>query len=715
MPVETLEAPVQSRAERSIDRLLRPRSVAIVGASEKPGALGASVLANLERNGFAGEIHLINPKRAEIAGRACLPGIEALPWGVDAAVLAIPRAGVVDAIRQLAARGVGSAVIFSAGFAEGGEAGLAEQRDIARIAAEAGMLIEGPNCLGMVNHYDGVPLTFVETAVTPPVGGAAGIGIVSQSGAMAAVLGTTIASRGLGLTFSVSTGNEAGSGVEDYVEYLVGDAGTRVITMIVEQFRQPQRFLAAARAAAAAGKTIVLLHPGKSSAARESAATHTGAMAGNYAVMRLLVAQAGVVVAETLEELSDIAEIVARSPALPSGGTAVLGESGAFKALMLDLAEELALPLPALTDACSPALRAALPEFVGVSNPLDLTAQGLVDPDLYARTLTALFGDDRIGTIIIGIIQTDPVTIGIKVPPILRAMQERDGDKPVIFAGLDEGAPIPAEHVEALRSLGIPYFPASERALRAVTRLIRAQAASPQGATPSGEAALRLPDAGGVIPEHAAKALLAPFGFAFPPSHLATSPAEARALAEQLSFPVVLKAQSSALSHKSDAGGVLLNLRDADAVEAGWHRMVADVAGHLPDVALDGILVEKMGARGVELIVGARSDPDWGPVILVGFGGVQAEILKDVRLIAPGMSRSAILAEIGQLKAAALLHGWRGSPALDLDALAALVERLGAVMLANPRIREIDLNPVILYPQGQGVVALDALMLVDPS
>lgn len=714
MAVDTLSSPRPATAAAPIERLLRPRSVVIVGASEKPGALGASVLSNLTRNGFAGEIHLINPKREEIAGRPCLPTIDDLPDGVDVAVLAIPRAAVLDSIRALARRGVGAAVIFSAGFAEGGEEGLAEQCEIGRIAAESGMMVEGPNCLGLVNYVDSIPLTFVETEATP-LGDRPGIGIVSQSGAMAAVLGVTLASRALGLSFSVSTGNEAASGVEDYVDYLVAHPGTRVIAMIVEQFRKPQRFLAAARAAREAGKTIVLLHPGKSSAARESAATHTGAMAGDYPVMRLLVERAGVVFAETLEELGDIAEIALRCPALPSGGTVVLGESGAFKALTLDLCEEIGLALPAIDDSDAPALRAALPAFVGVSNPLDLTAQGLIDPDLYNRTLSALFGDQRFGTILLGIIQTDPVTTGIKIPPILEAMRAQGGEKPVIFAGLDEGAPIPAAHIEALRNLSIPYFPSNERALRAIKRLTALAERDFTTAGPRGELTIDLPAGGGVIPEYRAKQLLAPLGLPFPSAELATSVADAQAIAARLGSAVVLKAQSAELSHKSDAGGVVLNLSGDEAVASGWDRLMQGVSAHSPGLLLDGVLVEKMGQRGLELIVGARSDPDWGPVILVGFGGVQAEILKDVRLIAPDMPRAAILAELGKLKSAALLHGYRGSPALDVDAVAALVETLGAIMLANPRIREVDLNPVVLHPAGQGAVALDALMLIDPQ
>ncbi|CAM5524520.1 acetate--CoA ligase family protein [Sphingobium scionense] len=710
MTVETLTPP-QATARLSLDRLLRPRSVVIVGASDKPGALGASVLSNLVRNGFAGDIHLINPKRAEIGGRPCLPSVDALPQGVDAAVLAIPRVAVLDAVRALAERGVGSAVIFSAGFAEGGEEGLAEQREIGRIAAASGMVVEGPNCLGMTNFIDRIPLTFVETNARP-LGDRPGIGIVSQSGAMACVLCTTLASRDLGLSFSVSTGNEAASGVEDYVDYLIDDPATRVIAMIVEQFRKPRLFLAAAARARRAGKTIVLLHPGKSSAARESAATHTGAMAGDYQVMRAKVERAGVIFAETLEELGDIAEIALRCPVLPAGGVAVMGESGAFKALTLDLCEGLALDLPVIGDSDSPALRTALPDFVGVSNPLDLTAQGLVEPDLYYRTLAALFDDDRFGSIVAGIIQTDPVTVGIKLPPILRAVQDLAPQKPVIFAGLDEGAAIGADYVASLRALNIPYFPSTERALRALKRLNDfarrdfTQADMPPLPAPG------LPTEGGVVPEYRAKQILGPLGIPVPEGAFCASIEQALQAADRLGYPVALKAQSADLSHKSDAGGVILNLADADQLRAGWDRLFANVAAYDAGLTLDGALLESMGARGIELIVGARSDPDWGPVILAGFGGVTAEILQDVRLLTPDLPIEAIIGELHQLKQAALLRGFRGAPALDVAAVAQIIATLGRILLTEPAIREIDLNPVILYPQG--AVALDALMLTAP-
>ncbi|WP_298199176.1 acetate--CoA ligase family protein [Novosphingobium sp.] len=692
-----------------ITRLLRPKSVAVVGASDKPGALGASVLGNLDRNGFAGTVYPINPNREAIGARPCLASVADLPEGVDVAVLAIPQPAVLDAVRGLAARRCGAVIVFSAGFAEGGPEGLAQQAEIARIAAEAGMVLEGPNCLGMVNHVDGVPLTFVETECLAPSGRAA-IGIVSQSGAMAAVLGTTLQARDLPLSYAVSTGNEAGSAVEDYVDWLVDEPNTAVIAMIVEQFRHPRRFLAAAARVRAAGKRIVLLHPGKSSAARESAATHTGAMAGDYPLMRAKVERAGVVFAETLEELGDIAEILVRCAPLTRPELAVLGESGAFKALTLDLAEELQLPLAPLGDADSPALREALPPFVPVSNPLDITAQGLSQPSIYTRSLKALRDDSRVGGIVCGIIQGDPVTSGIKVPAILAALDERPLGKPMVFAGLDEGAGIPARFIAELRARGVPWFPTSERAFRALARLGARLAHDLADHSPAPLAVPGLRDASGVIPEYRAKALLAPLGVPFPPGRFAATLDEAVAAAEALGFAVAIKAQSAALSHKSDAGGVALNLGDAAAVRAAWAAMHDSVAAYDAAIRLDGVLVEAMGRRGVEMIVGARNDPDWGPIVLAGFGGVTAEILQDVRLITPDLSETQIVAELGRLKSAALLHGYRGAPPLDVAALARLIRTVGAILLAEPGLRELDLNPVILHPAGEGVVALDALI-----
>ena len=693
-----------------MDRLLRPRSVAIVGASPTPGSFGASILTNLDNAGYKGKIHLINPKRSEIGGRPCVASVDDLPEGVDCAVLAIPRVAVLDTVLACARRKVGGVIIYSAGFAEAGEQGRLEQERLAEIAREHNIVIEGPNCLGIVNYVDGIPLTFVVTPVSPFRAGP-GVAIVSQSGAMAAVLGVSLRHHGLQITYSASTGNEAASGVEEFLEYMIAEENTRVVAMIVEQFRKPKKLLALAQRAREAGKHIVLLHPGSSSAARASAATHTGALAGDYNLMRTKVSHAGIIVVDTIEELVDVTDIVSRCPKLPVGGAAVFTESGAFKALTLDLCERLALPLPALADATAAALRAVLPDFIPPTNPLDITAQGLVDPDLYRRCIPPVLADEQYGSLVLAIILTDETTSGLKFPPILAALRDIKPTKPVIFAGLDEGAQIDPKYVEQLRELGVPFFPSSDRAFRALAHVTR-HATRMQTERETPETSLThvtLPS--GVIPEYLSKKLLAGANIPMPVGELATTADEAQAIAAKIGYPVVLKAQAAALTHKSDVGGVALKLQTPEAVAAAWHKMQADIASALPDLKLDGILVETMGEWGTELIVGAHSDPEWGPVLLIGLGGVLAEALGDTRLIVPDLSREAVVAELLQLKSAKLLQGFRGAPPVDLEAVADIVVRLGEFVLANPTVREVDINPVIVYAKGNGAVALDALIV----
>jgi acyl-CoA synthetase (NDP forming) len=696
-----------------IDRLLRPKSVAVVGASDRPGALGATLLNNLVQYEFDGDIYPVNPKREEIAGLTCYPTVNDMPEGVDCAVIAIPRPFVLQTVRDLAERGCGAVVIYAAGFSEAGEAGMKEQLELGAIAEEYGMVIEGPNCLGCTNYVTRVPLTFVETNMISPPEGARAVGIASQSGAIAAVLATMLHPRGCYVSTSVSTGNEAGTGVEDYVEWLVDDPSTHVISMYLEAVRRPKAFLAAVRRAREAGKPVVVLHPGKSDKAQESAATHTGAMAGDYALMKAKLGREGVIFADTLEELGDITEIALRCPALPGANMAVLGESGALRGLAFDIAEDIGLDLIDLNDANSPALRAVLPDFVPVSNPTDITALGLSEPEIYTKVLTCLLDDDRIGSVVASIIQSDPITCGIKLPHIIKVLEDGTFPKPLVFAGVDEGARVPEEWIAGLRKVGIPWFPSTERAYRAIARLADLSKRELGDASQAPVVVPGLGEVAGVVPEYQAKALLAPLGISFPESKFAASAEEAAAVAGEIGYPVVMKAQAAALGHKSEAGGVLLNLYDGEAVRQAFGQMFDNVAAYDGSIVLDGVLIEAMGKMGTEMIVGAKGDPEWGPVVLVGFGGVTAEILKDVVLVTPDLSEQQVVARLLKLKQARLLTGYRGSPALDVAALAKLVVDMGRIMVGNPAIREVDLNPVIIHPEGDGVVALDALMLVE--
>ena len=691
----------------SLNRLLRPRSIAIIGASATPGSLGASVLGNLERQRYVGEIHLVNPNRAEINGRPCVASALDLPPGIDCAVLAVPRAAVLQAVRDCAARNIGGVIIYAVGFAESGPEGLTQQQEIARIAVQSGMVIEGPNCLGMVNYIDGAPLTFVETPARRLTG--QGVAIVSQSGAIAAILSVSLHNRDVALSFTVSTGNEAVSGVEDYLEYMIEDEQTSVITLIAEHFRDPQRLLTLARRAAALGKPVVLLHPGRSQAARASAATHTGAMVGDDAVMRVMVQDAGFILVESLAEVLDVTELLARCPGPFSGGTMLLTESGAFKALALDQCIEAGVPLPEISDSNATRLRETIPDFIPATNPLDLTAQALVDPDIYSRALEALLDDPQFGVLMFGIILTDEATSGRKLPAIIQAIKNLKPTKPVIVAGLDEGAAVAPAHIKALRELGVPFFHSAERVFLALARL-KPHPPRPAFAAPAIHSIAPLRP--GIMAEYRAKHLLKELGLTTPPGHLAGTIAEAETIARSIAYPVVLKAQSPDLPHKTEAGGVILNLADAASLRQGWARLHENIAAYHPGLTLDGVLVETMGARGTELIIGARRDADWGPVLLAGFGGVMAEVTQDIRLMPPGLCEAAILDELRKLAGGVILDGFRGSPPLDIVAVADIIMRLDAFVSAHPEVKEIDINPVIVYPQGQGALALDALMLV---
>jgi acyl-CoA synthetase (NDP forming) len=698
---------------QQVDRLLRPKSVAVVGASDRTGALGATLLNNLVQYEFAGDIYPVNPKRDELLGLKVYHSVEELPEGIDCAVLAIPRPFVLDTVRQLAARKCGAVVIYSAGFSEAGEEGMRDQQELARIAHESGMVVEGPNCLGCTNYVARVPLTFVETNMQSPPKGTRAVGIASQSGALAAVLATALHPRGLYVSTSVSTGNEAASGVEDYVEWLIDDEDTHVIAMYVESLRRPKAFVAAARRAREAGKPIVMLHPGKSNKAQESAATHTGAMAGDYQLMKAKLSREGVIFADTLEELGDITEIALRCQALPGANMAVLGESGALRGLAFDIAEDIGLDLIDLNDANSPELRAVLPDFVPVSNPTDITALGLSEPEIYTKVLTTLLEDERVGSVVASIIQSDPITSGIKFPHIIKVLEDGTFTKPLVFAGVDEGARVPQEYIDGLRKVGIPWFPSTERAYRAIARLaeLAKRDLTDRSATPLKVEGLE--QVSGVVPEYQAKELLRPLGIEFPESRFAANEEQACLAAEAIGYPVVMKAQAAELGHKSDAGGVILNLTSADEVRGAFTRMFQNVAAYDKSIALDGVLIEAMGKMGTEMIVGAKHDPEWGPVVLAGFGGVTAEILKDVKLFTPDMDQAAVHSGLLELKQAAILKGYRGSAAKDVAALAELIVLTARIMAGNPRIREIDLNPVIIHAEGEGVVALDALMLVD--
>ncbi len=693
-----------------IARLLRPRSVAIVGASPEPGSIGGAVLANLERFRYGGEIHLVSRSRAEINGRPCVSSIDELPLGVDAVVLVVPEAAVLEAVAACVRRKAGGALVFASGFSETGEAGRAKQEKLAAIAREGGLALNGPNCLGFVNFLDGVPLTFefLGEYREPPN---SGVAIIGQSGAMIGNIRSALWGRGIPVAYAVSTGNEAVLGVEEIFGALVGDANIGMVALFIEQVRRPALFLDLVARARALGKPVVLLHPGRTARARESAKSHTGALAGDHALMRTILSHRGVVLADTLDELFDVSAVLTRWPDPPARGAGVITNSGAFRGLALDLGEEIGLDFPALAGATVDALKPMFPPFASVDNPLDTTTLAFSKPEIFAVAAKALLDDPGIGSLMISVVAGPPRLQVAKSDSILPVMAT--ARKPVAFVILGDQETLVDEFNRAVQKSGLPFFRSPDRAMRALAQITdcgRALEAASAPARASGLAPIPLTESG-AIAEYRAKRWFAAAGIRVPEGALARNVEEAQEIAARIGYPVAAKAQASALTHKSDAGGVILGIADANALFAAWERLQQGVRRAQPDLALDGVLVERMAEPGLEMFVGARRDPDWGVVLMVGLGGIWIEALEDVRLLPPGLGEQAIIAEIRKLKGARLLLGIRGSAPLDEFAVASTVAIIAELMQVTPRLSEIDINPLIVYPAGKGVQALDALII----
>jgi acetate---CoA ligase (ADP-forming) len=712
----SIVSPVTSRTAASavIGSIMRPRSVAIVGMSAKPGSAGQIVLELLGNNKFDGPIHLVGRGAGDIGGRKVLGSIDELPIGVDLAIFTLPAGAVREAVEGCVRRKVKAAVVFASGFAEAGGDGVADQEQIAAIARAGGLALVGPNCLGLMNFVNGFAAVFFSPKAIPrlPEGSRGAVAIVAQSGGLGNHLEAGLTVRGVPVSCWISTGNEAGLGLADFVQYLLDDPVTQVIALYVEDIRRPQEFLDIAAEAMRRGKPIVMMHPGRGAKAKEAAQSHTGALSGDHAVMRTLVEHAGVVMVDTLDELVDVSEILARFPKPSKGDLGILTFSGAFCGIAHDFCEDIGVRVPPLSQATKDYLTPLLPSFLPPKNPLDLGTQTIWQPELLPTCVEALLRDPAIGGLAISIPATSPTHSVLYVKGIVAATAT--GGKPVALAILGDGSPLAPEFIEVVRNNNVVLSRSSDRTLRAMGKVIgygnRNSALAERKAAPA--AAVSIPDLGkGPQPEWLGKKVLAALGLQVPAGGLACSGEEAVGIADRIGYPVAMKAQAAKLTHKTEAGGVILRLADAEAVRKAWATLHANVERAQPGLKLDGVLVETMSPPGLELVVGARRDPRWGPVVMLGLGGVWVEALGDVRLMPPDLSEEEIAVELGKLKTAKLLGGFRGSAPVDVKAVAAAAAALGRLMRAHSEITEIDVNPLVVHASGSGATALDALIV----
>jgi acetate---CoA ligase (ADP-forming) len=697
--------------QKAVARLLRPRSVAIVGASEDPNTIGGRVLNNLVRAGFAGPLHLVSRTRNELLGRSCVRSIDDLPEGVDALVLMVPAEAVLDSVAACARRKVNGVIIFSSGFAEVDDAGKAAQKELKARAEKTGMLIVGPNCLGFTNYVDGVPLTFDDykpIAATGP-----GIALIAQSGGLVNAIRDSIVGSGVRVTHNVSTGNEAVVTAEDFLDAIIDDAAVKTVILFLEQVRNPKRLLRIAAKARAAEKSIVLMQPGQTAKAQQAAQSHTGSLTGDHALIKAVLGSEGVAVVESFDALVDVALILHRFPAPDVPGAAVLTNSGAMRGVIFDIAEREGLELVEFSKATDDALRALVPAYMPTENPFDIATLPFRMPDAWGTVAKLLLEEPRAGVLVVSLF---PGTLSQQaermkfVMPYLRATR-----KPVAFTMLGEPMALAEEFVAEMRAANIPLFRSTERAIRAMAAVVAVGQARQRRKRQAPKLVLPAPSLprGGPIAEYRSKELLAAAGIPIPRGALAKDVAQAAKIATQIGYPVVLKAQAALLSHKSDAGGVITNVIDAAALGDAWERLHSNIRRARPDLQLDGVLVEEMARPGLEMIIGARRDPDWGAVLMLGMGGIWVETLRDVQLLPADADEQTIVAALKKLRGAPLLHGSRGSKPVDLAAIARVAASLADFLLHSPEVSEIEINPLLAYPEG--ALALDALIVTRPA
>lgn len=684
--------------------MLRPRSIAIAGASDR-SRWSLTAFDNLRR-GFTGDVHLVNRRGGSVHGRAAAESCAALGAKVDVGIVLLPAEATAEAVRDLAAAGANSAVLLTSGFAETGAAGAAVQRELGELARGLGVRLLGPNSLGFINFVD---RAYVWTTPVRAPTRNHGVGLISQSGATAHFLATLAYQQDVGLSHVVATGNEADLDASDFARALVDDPATRAIAMFIETVRTPAAFLAAAEAAFAAGKPLVVLKVGASEVAVQSALAHTGALVGDDRVFDGICRQFGIVRTRSIEELLAIADIAARAGQLRPGGLGMVTNSGGVCEIAADTAAARGMTFPPLSGAAAEAVRASIPGFATPHNPLDLT--GAISPEQCGAVTTILAAQPDIAAMLCPYYEapTNEADVSDRLTALHTALARSLTEAPVPGFVVS----YTATHLNDLSrrivaEIGLPYLACGmDRALAGFAAVMAWSERRRQGAAALDRRA-RPEIAGRPASEHAALRVLAAHGVPVVPATLAFSADAAVAAAGD--GPVALKIASADIGHKSDIGGVALNLSGADAVREAFARLHANARLHAPNAVIDGVLVAPMRSGGIELFVGVSQDSQWGPVLAVGLGGVWVEVLQDVALALLPVDAAEVRRMLAGLRGTKLLQGQRGLPPADLEAVADAVVRIGDAALGfGPDLAALDVNP--LWVRGSHVEALDALCI----
>ena len=708
-------------AFRDLSPLLNPQSIAVVGATERPGSAGRLVLENLRQLGYQGRVYPVHPQHRQVLGWRCYPDLASLPGAVDCVAVLLGASKTLPVLRAAVQRGARAAWVLASGFAEAGPQGAQVQAQLSRLAQESGLLLCGPNCIGVANLVDGVATYSV--ALKPGARPGA-VSAVVQSGAIC--MGLANAAR-FGFRYLISSGNEALLDSADYIGHLVGDPHTEVIIAFLEGIASPGKFVAAAEAAARAGKPLLVVKVGRSEPARQAVQAHTGALAGSDAVCDAVFRRWGITRLDTLDELLAAAQLFVTCP-LPQGdGIGLLSLSGGQIGLLADLAHDLGLRFAPFSEGAQRELSRVLPPYSRISNPLDAWGSGDLEAT-YPACVEVVAREEGVHLLAVsrdtppGVAPREVEQSAAVAAAAVRAA--RDSRKPVVvFSNVSSG--FEARTEQQLAAGGVPYLQGTRETLRALQGLVRYAEFRRRGAEPLPAAAVpapaslpawreKLQGVSGSLSEVEGRRLLLDYGIAGPREALAESAGEAVNAARRLGYPVVLKLVSPDIQHKTEIGAVRTGLADDAAVAAAFREVMAAAQEKRPAARLEGVLVQEMiSADAVEVMVGVLRDPGFGPLVVFGSGGVLVELLQDTALRLAPLSRRDAEEMVAETRLAHLLQGFRGRPAADSEALFDALLRVSRLALdLGDLVAAIDINPLMVLPQGHGVRAVDVLVEV---
>ncbi len=691
----------------SLVPLFEPRSVAVIGASTSANKLGSIPLIHMKASGYKGALYPINPRAAVVQDLPAFPNLAAVPGPVDLAIIAVPDALAVAAIRECASKSVRAAVMFTSGFAELGDAGKRAQDEIRAIAAEAGMRLLGPNCMGLINFANGLVATF-HLAFGPGLRPAGRVGLISQSGAFGGLAYQVAQDRTLAYSLILTTGNEGDVDIADGIAYLADDPGTSVIMLYIEGCRDGARLAAALERARARRKPVIAIKVGRTDAGVAAVASHTAALAGADEVFDAIFRQFGVYRAATMEEFFDIGYAAAQVPNLPKNDkVGIVTVSGGVGVLMADHAAARGLEVATAPPALQDEIRAMVP-FAATRNPIDVTGQIVSDMGILERALELVLakGDYASLAAFVGSIGRSPIN-GPRFKETFARLRRQYPESVVAVACYHN-----PDFRAALDGAGCILFDEPAFALRAIAALGHFRRVF----APPPPAAIALPDPEPIpaapLDEVAALGILQRAGIPVVPHRLVRSADEAADAAAMLGLPVVLKVVSPEILHKTDIGGVALDLAAPETVRRAFVEMTERVGRAAPQARIAGCVVAPMVKGGVEVILGTQLDPVFGPVVMLGLGGIFVEALKDVTFRLAPFDVAEARRMIGELRGLPVLKGLRGRPPADLEALAQALAALSRFAAAQgAALTSVDINPFLVLPEGQGAMALDAVVV----